>query len=223
MSSFPHRRTYLSTAHERFLADRNQRRFEKTIRQFYSPETLTAILFRGSAPMRMAAATGLGFVGDARSLDDLGQALSDSERCVRLVADLAFHELLIRSVGTKDRKRLRQVVRLNEIGEHAAALAPALILADQAPQHAEVHYQVAVCWDGLDEFDTATEAYSACVDRCRHHYPAWLGLARCRIMQGDLNGAIEVLDRALEVSPDLEAARSEAIALRRKTRQDSAE
>ena len=218
----PHR-SCLIAAHERFLAEQNEAWFEARVRQVYLPGTLQAILNRGDVPDRVAAAAALGLVGDCESLADLGPALSDPDRDVRSTADTAFQELLVRSLGVRERSRLRQVMRLNELGEYAAALAPALILADQSEPHAEVHHQLAICWYGLDQHDAATVAFLDCVARCRHHYQAWLGLARCRVAMGDLNGAIEVLNRALEVSPDLEAAKTEVQVLRRKARQDSAE
>lgn len=216
-------RSRLIAAHERFLTEQNEAWFEISLRQTYLPGTLQAILERGDVADRIAAAAALGLVGNCQSLADLGLALSDPDRGVRSAADAAFHELLIRSLGLRERSRLRQVIRLNESGEYAAALAPALILADQSEQHAEVHHQLAICWYGLDQHDAATAAYLDCVARCCYHYSAWLGLARCRVAMGDLNGAIEVLNRALEVSPDLESARTEVQTLRRKARQDSAE
>ena len=217
------RRTRLIAAHERFLEDRSSVRFAAGVRRFYSNGTLAAILSRGDVPNRYAAAVALGVVGNSASLDPLGRAISDADRGVRRVADESFRGLLIRSAEPKHRNRLVQVTRLNEQGEHAAALAPALILADQAPEYAEVYHQLAICWYGLDQFDAATEAYHNCVVHCRYHYPAWLGMARCRIVVGDLNSAIRSLRRAVEIAPDLEAARVEIRALERKAQQDSAD
>jgi hypothetical protein len=48
-------------------------------------------------------------------------------------------------------------------------------------------------------------------------------MARCRIVVGDLNSAIRSLRRAVEIAPDLEAARVEIRALERKAQQDSAD
>lgn len=220
--SKPHR-TRLIAAHDGFLETRSAVRFAATLRRFYSLQTLSAILLRGDLANRRAAAMALGIIGNAEVLDPLGMALSDQDDCVRLAADESFRRLLVRSAEPKHRQRLLQVTRLNESSEHAAALAPALILADQAPDYAEVYHQLAICWYGLDQYDAATEAYHNCVVRCRYHYPAWLGMARCRIVLGDLNSALRSLRRAVEISPDLEAARSEIRTLERKAQQDSAE
>lgn len=221
MSDSQPRRTRLIAAHDGFLETRSAVRFATSLRRFYSLGTLSAILLRGDLANRRAAAIALGIVGDSESLDPLGMALSDNDSCVRLAADESFRRLLIRAAEPKHRQRLLQVMRLNELSEHAAALAPALILADQAPDYAEVYHQLAICWYGLDHYDAATEAYHNCVVRCRYHYPAWLGMARCRIVVGDLNSALRSLRRAVEISPDLEAARVEIRALERKAEQDS--
>lgn len=220
--SQPHR-TRLIAAHDGFLETRSAVRFAAAIRRYYSLGTLSAILLRGDSANRRAAAIALGIVGDSETLDPLGMALSDNDNCVRLAADESFRRLLVRSAEPKHRQRLLQVTRLNELSEHAAALAPALILADQAPDYAEVYHQLAICWYGLDQYDAATEAYHNCVARCRYHYPAWLGMARCRIVVGDLNSALRSLRRAVEISPDLESARMEIQALERKAQQDSAD
>lgn len=209
--------------YRQYALDGDADRYAASIRPFYTEHTLLALLQRGGAESRRAVALALGLVGDQAAIEPLGRALSDADRGVRLMADESFRGLLLRAAPAPQRQRLQQVIELNDAGEHAAALAPTLILADQAPDYAEVHHQLALCWVGLDDLDAAEAAYSSCLWHCEYHYPAWLGLARCRIVAGAYGEAIEALQRALEICPDLEAARAQLRALRRRTRQDSAE
>jgi tetratricopeptide (TPR) repeat protein len=109
-------------------------------------------------------------------------------------------------------------MHLNDGGEYAGALAPTMILVDQAPLYAEAHHQLAICWHGLENFFQAEAAYSACLWHCRFHYPAWQGLARCRLLLGDSEGAVSSLQRCLEISPDLENARLQIRAIQRRLR-----
>ena len=109
-------------------------------------------------------------------------------------------------------------MHLNDGCEYAGALAPTMILVDQAPLYAEAHHQQAVCWHGLENFQQAEAAYSACLWNCRFHYPAWQGLARCRTILGDNAGAISALERCLEICPDLESARVQIRVLQRRLR-----
>jgi tetratricopeptide (TPR) repeat protein len=217
----PGHTTRLVAAYRCYLSDGNSPRYAAAVNRFYWNNSLLAILARGDIEMRRAAALALGMLGDHAAIEPLGRALSDPDRGVRLAADDSFRALLMRDAAPMHHQRLLQVMHLNDGGEHAAALAPTLILADQAPCYAEVHHQLAVCWQGLEDLDAAEAAYCSCLWHCRYHYPAWLGLARCRLAAGDYAAAIEALERALEICPDLEAARAQIRALRRRSRHDS--
>jgi len=212
--------TRLVAAYRRYLNDGNAPRYAAAVDQFYWPDTLVTILRRGGVEMRRAAALVLGMVGDHLAIEPLGRALSDPDRGVRMAADDSFRSLLIRDAAPLHHQRLLQVMHLNDGGEHAAALPPTLILVDQAPRYAEVHHQLAVCWHGLDDIGAAEAAYCSCIWHCEYHYPAWLGLARCRIAAGDFSEAIDALERALSICPDLEIARAQLRSLRRRTSQN---
>jgi tetratricopeptide (TPR) repeat protein len=161
-------------------------------------------------------------LGDRMAVESLGRALSDSDRGVRLASDDSFRALLVRDAAPLHHQQLLQVMHLNDGGEYAAALAPAMILVDQAPQYCEAHHQLAICWHGLENYCQAEFAYQTCLWRCRFHYPAWQGLARCRLMLGECEAAIRALQLCVEVCPDMESARLQIRAIRRRLRQTDA-
>ncbi len=169
--------------------------------------------------LRRAAALSLGMLGDHTSIEALGRAIGDSDRGVRLAADDSFRALLVRDAAPLHHQQLLKVMHLNDGGEYAGALAPTMILVDQAPRYAEAHHQLAICWHGLENFPQAEAAYKAALWHCRYHYPAWQGLARCRVMLGDAASAIRALRRCLEICPDLENARVQIRIIERKLRQ----
>ena len=212
------RTTRLVAAYRRYLNTADSPQYAGEVNRYYSTATLLTILFRGDIEMRRAASMALGMLGDHTAIDFLGRALADADRGVRLAADDSFRALLIRDAAPWHHQQLLKVMHLNDGGEHAAALSPTMILADQAPSYAEAHHQLAVCWQGLDDNDAAEAAFCSCLWHCRYHYPAWQGLARCKLTEGDNAGAIHALERALEICPDLESARAQIRAIRRRMR-----
>jgi hypothetical protein len=197
----------LITAYRRYLGSADSPRYADDVSRFYAPSTLVRLLSRGGVEARRAAALALGMLGDRTVIEPLGRRLADSDRGVRLAADDSFRGLLVRDAAPTHHHQLLQVMHLNDGGEHAAALAPALILVDQAPWYAEAHHQLAICWQGLEEMEAAAGSFGDCLWRCRFHYPAWQGLARCHVAQGDLSGALRALRLAVAICPDLECVR----------------
>ncbi|MCG8653523.1 MAG: HEAT repeat domain-containing protein [Pirellulales bacterium] len=216
------RTTRLATAYRRYLGSADAPRFASEVDEFYSGSTLATMLQRGDVEMRRAAALALGMLGDHTSVQSLGRVLSDSDRGVRLAADDSFRALLVRDAAPLHHQQLLQVMHLNDGGEYAAALAPTMILVDQAPRYAEAHHQLAICWHGLENYLQADAAYRACLWQCRYHYPAWQGLARCRFLLGDNEGAIRAFEHCVAICPDAENARLQLRAIRRRMRQTDA-
>ncbi|QEG02166.1 Tetratricopeptide repeat protein [Stieleria maiorica] len=212
------RTTRLATAYRRLLSSADAPRYAAEVDEHYSPTTLATLLQRGDVELRRAAAMALGLLGNSRSVDPLGRALSDVDRGVRLVADDSFRGLLLRDAAPTHHQQLLKVMHLTDGGEFAAALAPAMILVEQAPMYAEAHFQLASCWHGLEDYRKASQSYIACLWRCRFHYTAWQGLARCQIMSGEYVAASKSLERCIEIVPDLESARVQLRALRRRMR-----
>ena len=213
------RATRLAVAYRRYLQTADSPRFASEVDDFYCSSTLCSLLCRGDVELRRAAALSLGMLGDHAAIEPLGRALSDSDRGVRLAADDSFRALLVRDAAPVHHQQLLKVMHLNDGGEYAGALAPTMILVDQAPLYTEAHHQLAISWHGLENFFQAEVAYSACLWHCRYHYPAWQGLARCRLLLGDSEGALQALQRCLEICPDMETARAQIRVVERKIRQ----
>lgn len=213
------RTTRLATAYRRYLSSADSPHFASEVDEYYCSSTLAMLLHRGDVEMRRAAALALGMLGDHASIEPLGRALSDNDRGVRLAADDSFRALLVRDAAPLHHQQLLKVMHLNDGGEYAGALAPTMILVDQAPLYAEAHHQLAICWQGLENFFQAEAAYIACLWHCRFHYPAWQGLARCRLILGDSEGAVSALERCVEICPDQESARLQIRAIQRRLRQ----
>ena len=210
------RTSRLVASYRRYLASADTLRFAQQLSDAYTPSTLAKLLSLGGVEVRRAASLALGIIGDSTVVESLGRALSDSDRGVRLAADDAFRATLLRDAAPVHHQQLLQVMHLNDGGEFAAALPPAMILTNQAPHYAEAQHQLAVCWEGVRNMHEAETAYRGCLWLCRFHYPAWMGVARCRIDQNDLGTALSALERATSICPDLEAPRAQARSIRRR-------
>ena len=213
------RTTRLAEAYRRYLRSADSPSFASEVDASYGGTTLIALLDRGDVELRRAAALALGVLGDRGSIEPLGRSLSDSDRGVRLAADDSFRALLVRDAAPLHHQHLLKVMHLNDGGEYAGALAPTMILCDQAPNYAEAHHQRAICWHGLENYQQASSAYAACLWHCRYHYLAWHGLAKCRMMTRDVDGALKALQRCLDICPDFEAVRLQIRAIQRRSRQ----
>lgn len=218
MSSPLVRTTRLAAAYRRYLSTADSPCFASEVDEHYCAATLSTLLRRGDVEMRRAAALALGMLGDHSSIESLGRSLADADRGVRLASDDSFRALLVRDAAPLHHQQLLKVMHLNDGGEYAGALAPTMILVDQAPLYAEAHHQLAICWHGLENFYQAEAAYRVCLWHCRFHYPAWQGLARCRVVLGNCDGAIAALKRCLDICPDLETARVQIRTLERRLR-----
>lgn len=208
----------LATAYRRLLTTSDAPQYAAEVNEHYSPATLARLLSQGDVELRRAAAMALGLLGNTRSIEALGKSLCDADRGVRLVADDSFRGLLLRDASPTHHQQLLKVMHLTDGGEYAAALAPAMILAGQAPMYAEAHFQLACCWQGLDDHTKAAQAYTACLWRCRYHYGAWQALARCQMVAGNYHQAVRSLERCLDILPDHESARVQLRSLRRHMR-----
>lgn len=209
------RSSRLVFAYRRYLVTTDAPRFASEVGRYFSTSTLHRLLQAGGTELRRGAAIALGMLGDGPSIEHLGRHLCDVDRGVRLAADDSFRGLLVRNAAPVHQQKLLKIMHLNDGGEFAAALAPALILVDQTSNYAEAHHQLAICWMGLGDLIAAEHAYRDCLWQCRFHYPSWIGLAHCRLRSEepsnhDLRVGLRALRRAVAICPDLEHARSEA-------------
>lgn len=212
MSTPTVRTTKLAIAYRRYLNTADCTEFASDVNRSYTAATLSHLLARGEVELRRAASLALGTVGDRHSIERLGRALADVDRGVRMAADDSFRALLSRAAAPRHHQQLLHSMHMIDGNQYAAALTPTMILCDQAPMYAEAHHQLAICWHGLGDPEQAHRAYSACLWRCRFHYAAWQGLAKCRLAMEDIDGAVMAFGRSIDINPDLETAR---MALRR--------
>lgn len=206
----------LITAYRNYLHSTDAVGFAEAVESSYTVSTLVRLLSHGDTELRCAAALALGTLGNGSILDDIGRALSDSDRGVRLVADDTFRLLSISTAAPIHQQHLLSAMHLVDGGRHDDALEELELLTRRAPRYAEAHYQRGLCLRALGAHRAAGEAYAACLWRCRFHYLAWIGLARCRIAEGSKTEALTAFRRAVAIHPDSETARLAVRTLQRR-------
>ena len=201
------RTSALILAYRRYLQTADVSALAMAIDEVYTASTLVALLRRGDADHRRAAALALGLTADQSVMTALGQSLRDPDRVTRTLAEDSLQALLIRDAPPIHRQHLRSVWHLIDGDEFAAALPIAIGLCEQVPRYAEAHRAAGTCWMGLGRYADAEVSLRRCVEVYPYHHHAWQLIGRAHAARGELSEAIEALTRCLAIRPDVEVAR----------------
>jgi len=99
-----------------FLENGKSAAFVSCVATRYSRSTLARLTQSSDHESRRAAVLSLGMLGDRHSLPSVATCLRDSDRCVRLVAEISFSDLCRREYGDAARRQL-DIARRNLDGE----------------------------------------------------------------------------------------------------------
>ncbi len=97
--------------YRRFLDDGNSAAFVSLVATRFTLSTLHRLTTGTDHEVRRAAVLALGMLGNHGSISVVGRCLCDKDRCVRLVAEVAFSDLTRREMGTQAAQMLDQVRR----------------------------------------------------------------------------------------------------------------
>ncbi len=157
----------------------------------------------------------LGLLGGYEVNRVLGQALQDSDRGVRLIAEALIREVWKRDGSEYDQQRLAQVLAWNRARRYEAARHLASSLIEQCPWFAEAWYQRGVAHFHLRRYSAAADDCHQALERNPYHFLAATTIGHCYLELGDPLVALQCFRRALSVCPDLEAVRSQVRHLQR--------
>jgi Flp pilus assembly protein TadD len=175
----------------------------------YTNVTLERILEQGELIERRAAVLALGFVGDYASNTMVSKALSDPDRCVRLIAEHGIRNIWMSAGTFPERQQLGIVTRLNAVGRHDEALALARRLCQSSPSFGEAWNQCALACFAKDRLGDALRDCRR-VLRCNpYQFEAIVGMAYCYLRLNRRFSAIRSLRHALRIHPGLEIARQQ--------------
>ncbi len=97
--------------YRRFLEDGKSAAFVRVVASRYTLSTLQRLTTSADHDLRRATVLALGMLAGGESIPVVGRRLCDKDRCVRLVAEVAFSDLTRREMGVEAGQALDQARR----------------------------------------------------------------------------------------------------------------
>lgn len=173
---------------------------------WYTPATLSRLIGASKSQVRMAAAWGLGLIGDEVHLSPLGILLRDDRRGVRSVADEARRSILFRTQSPWHRRTAEKV----EDFLAASELDKASELADQLVEETEFRSDAYFlrAWVRFCnvQWDAAIEDCKKTLTIDPFCYRACVALGQCFWHQNRNAAARECFYESMRLYPDFEPA-----------------
>ncbi|MEM9413288.1 MAG: hypothetical protein AAGA30_19420 [Planctomycetota bacterium] len=215
MSDIPLRYPKLAKFYQQFLSDENSARFIKEVSDIYMVGTLERLYLAGDRITRRAAILAIGFLGDFSLNETMGQALSDSDRAVRLLSEHNIRQLWQRQGSPVEQIQLIRLENLNQTNhaQDAVELATKLI---QSNEHlGEAWNQRAIAYSSIGEHECSIGDCREALNCNRYHYPAAVGMGQGYLKLNDAITALDCFRLAVRINPDLEKLRSQIRRLER--------
>jgi tetratricopeptide (TPR) repeat protein len=207
MTEIRYRRPLLDRFYQQYLTDENSARFIHDVSRHYTIGTLQQLLQHGYKITRRAAVLAIGFLGDFSQNETMGQALSDPDRAVRLLADHNIRQVWHRQGTPAEQTLLVRLEMLNSANRSEEVLRLATQLIELNQELGEAWNQRAIAFSAFGEYELAIEDCRETLNRNRYHFPAAVGMGHCFLETSDASSALESFRLALRINPDLEFLR----------------
>lgn len=201
-----------------FLDDGKAAAFVSRVATRYSLATLARLARSNDHEMRRASVLALGMLGGAESLDAVGKCLRDSDRCVRMVAEIAFADLSRRQMGMTAAKALDAIRRHIDGHRYTSALTLLEEFTAAWPGFADAWYQFAITCLGLGLLDRAMKFAQQAIDLNPNHFAARTLQARCWLEMDEPSRALKAFEASFEVNPSQLVVKEYICVLKRQAR-----
>ena len=205
----------LEDYYHRFLHNEKTADFIYDVSRNYSMGSLETLARVGGRMSRRAAALAIGLLGDFSNNATLGNALTDNDRGVRLLAEHGIRSLWMRIGNSGLETGLNRIARQNRQHRFASAIELADELLDVAPDFAEALNQRAIAAYHLEDYRQAIQDCRRTIELNPYHFLAALGSANCNLERGEVVEALEDYRLALRINPDLDMVRTQVDQLER--------
>jgi len=206
----------LLVLYRQYLEHQDVDRYLSEVGRWYTQGTLLRLASSIVPKVRRAAVLALGFHGDFEANHVLGEALTDRDRSVRLLAEEAIRKVWLRQGTPEQQRELRVIVRLNAAQHFRQALRRATRLISQSPDLAEAWNQRAIAHFGTNDYTQAIHDCRQALELNPYHFAAATGMGYAYLRLGDTEAALESFRRALRLNPGLEGVRVEIDRLQRR-------
>jgi tetratricopeptide (TPR) repeat protein len=218
VTSSPKTTPRIARFYYRFLDEGNAANFVKRVSQFYTLPTLHRLSVSGAVPVRRGAILALTMLGNGDSIYYLGEALRDTDRAVRLIAEDGLTALWHRAGTFQQSRLLQQIIRCNVAGLYADALRQADGLIAGDAEIAEAWYQRGMARAAMGDISESLADYQHALECDPYHFPSALAMAEGYLELSDLPSAIGCLQWTLQIHPYLDYARAQMNRLQRTLR-----
>lgn len=175
--------------------------FVSCIATRYSIATLVRLTQSADLESRRAAVLALGMLGDRSAISAIGAAMKDDDRCVRLVAEVAFGDLCRREFGESSRQQLDIVRRHIDGGRFERARELLAAVVEVWPEFSEAWFLKATNEFYREQFvQTIADARRATASNpC--HFAAYLMEAKAWLELGSAKRALTAFRRSFAINP----------------------
>ena len=191
----------LLTLYRDYLDDGNSADFVNAVTAQYSVACLERLTKSTNVEVRRAAVLALGMVGCATAIPPVGACLRDTDRCVRLVAEVAFSDLLRREMGVHAARMLQIAKRDLDGGRYEKALNLLNAVLDVWPKFSDAWYHRAIALYCLGNLSEATDDARQATRLNKYHFSAYVLRGRSLLELEQPGRALDNFQKSLEVYP----------------------
>jgi len=187
--------------YRRFLQDGKSATFVSFVASRYTLSTLQRLTTSADYEVRRAAVLALGMLAGGESIPTVGGCLRDKDRCVRLVAEVAFGDLTRREMGVEAGQWLDHARRHIGGERYDTALCSLNELLEIHPKFGDAWYQRGIVDYCLGEFELAIRSARQAV-RCNpFHFGGHALHGRCGLELDQPLMALRQFRHSLAINP----------------------
>ena len=187
--------------YRRFLEDGKSAAYVSVVAARYTVATLQRLTLSADREARRAAVLALGMLSGRGSIPAVGRCLSDGDRCVRLVAEVAFSDLTRREMGAQACHALDQARRHIDGERYEKAIHLLDEILATWPSFSEAWYQYGVVNYCLGHYDRSMTDARQAVRFNPYHYGAHALRGRCYLELDRPLSALRHLRRSVAINP----------------------
>lgn len=183
-----------------YLSNGKSAAFVSRVATRYSSGTLVRLCASADHEIRRASVLALGMLGNKDALPAVGKCLRDHDRCVRLVAEVAFCDLSRRQMGTAVALRLDNIRRHVDGHRYNKALGLLTELTEQFPNYGDAWHMLAIVRYCLGHYQRAIEASARAIDENRHHFLAYGTIGRSWLELDEPLRALRAFEKSFAIN-----------------------
>lgn len=194
------RNSQLILWYREYLDDGKSAAFVSRVATRYTLGTLARMSQASDAELRRASVLAVGMLGSGDCLPAVGMRLRDDDRCVRLVAEIAFCELSRRQMGTPAAMELDSIRRHVDGHRYRKSLAMLKSITKRYPNFAEAWYLLGIVEFCLGRYQRAIEASTQAIDLNRYHFLAYSTIGRSWLELEDPLRALRAFEKSFAIN-----------------------